>query len=316
MSAAIDEVVSGAVREDRKEGLGASDAPSAVGLSPWKTQYQLFREKLGLPSSGTSEEELREKLHIQMGEALEPVALAQFCKKSRLQVSERQRKIVDPAWSRRWVRVDALSSDGGYVEAKSTGFADPDEWGDENEDGAIPMHYLIQAQHGLACGGFAHAWVPLIISNRQFRLYRVKRDEELIQLLTERERAFWQLVEAKEPPAPTNLEDVKLRWPSHKHGEFKRATSEIDAAMHRHAQVRDQIKTLAGEKEQLELAVKTYLADCSELVAVEGAGLICTWRQAKASQVFNEDKFALEHPDLYRTYLTERPGSRRFLNKV
>lgn len=34
--------------EARKEGLGASDAPALLGISPWKTNVQLWEEKCGL----------------------------------------------------------------------------------------------------------------------------------------------------------------------------------------------------------------------------------------------------------------------------
>ena len=34
--------------EARKDGLGASDAAALLGLSPWKTNVQLWEEKCGL----------------------------------------------------------------------------------------------------------------------------------------------------------------------------------------------------------------------------------------------------------------------------
>jgi len=34
--------------EMRKSMIGASDAPVIMGVSPWKTQHQLWLEKLGL----------------------------------------------------------------------------------------------------------------------------------------------------------------------------------------------------------------------------------------------------------------------------
>jgi len=34
--------------EVRKTKLGASDAPAILGISPYKTAYQLFLEKMGL----------------------------------------------------------------------------------------------------------------------------------------------------------------------------------------------------------------------------------------------------------------------------
>lgn len=298
---------------ERRLGLGASDASIAVGLSPWKTQFQLHLEKLGAAPALDRERELADALFIEMGQALEPVALSSFTRRTNLQVSDRQRKIVDPEWSRRWVTVDGLSSDGGLIEAKSTGFADPGEWGDELEEGAVPMHYLINTQHGLACSSLKHAWMPLIISNRQFRLYRITRDEELIQLLTQSEREFWKRVETLDPPPPKNLEDVRLRWPSHQLGRVE-ATAEIAQFLQEHSQLRALIKQSETRKAEVELLVKSHMGVASELV--DAGNVLCTWKQAKPSQVFDVDQFALDHPALYSSYLHEKPGSRRFLNKL
>lgn len=295
---------------ERAEGLGASDCAPAVGLSRWKTSFQLYLEKIGQAPPANDDE----TLFKEMGEALEPVALSRFTKRTHFQVSDRQKKVVDPNWSRRWVSLDGLSSDGGLIEAKSCGFADPEEWGDELEDDAIPMHYLMQVQHGLACTGLQHAWMPLIISNRQFRLYRIKRDEELIELLTAREREFWTRVEARDPPAPVNLEDVKLRWPSHV-AKRVQATEEVAVALAEHRAIKERIKAAEIEEERLKLIVQQHMGDAAELVDVSG-NVLCTWKQAKASQVFDEKKFAADNPAVYSRYLFDRPGSRRFLNKL
>ena len=151
----------------RALGLGASDAAAAVGLSKWKTPYQLWQEKLGIAANDDHD---AEALHLEMGNALEPLAIARFERKQKLTVSDRQVRVVDPTWDKRWVTVDGLASDGGLVEAKSVGFADPREWGDEFDDGAIPMHYLLQTQHAMACTVASHTWVPVIELNRQFRI--------------------------------------------------------------------------------------------------------------------------------------------------
>lgn len=296
---------------ERAEGLGASDSAPAVGLSPWKTPFQLYLEKIGGVLTAVNDDDA---LFKEMGEALEPVALSRFTKQTHFAVSDRQKKVIDPAWPRRWVRLDGLSSDGGLIEAKSTGFADPEEWGDELEDDAVPMHYLMQCQHGLACTGLQHAWMPLIISNRQFRLYRIKRDEELIRLLTDNERAFWEHVEARDPPPPKNLDDVKLRWPSHIVKRLQ-APDEIRGALVDHRKVKEQIKAAELEEERLKLIVQQHMEDAAELIDMSGS-VLCTWKKAKDSRVLDEEKFAADHPALYAKYLIDRPGSRRFLNKL
>ena len=298
---------------ERRMGLGASDAAAAVGLSPWRTPYQLWREKLGEAEDAPDDDE--EPLRFAMGKALEPVALEHFTRKTKLQVSDQQRKFIDPKWPRRWVSVDALSSDGGLVEAKSTGFASPAEWGDEFEDAAIPQHYLMQVMHGLACSELTHCWVPLIVSNRQFKLYRVKRDEDLIQLLTEREKAFWAMVEAREPPAPVSLEDVKLRWPAGRPGSKILATEDIAHAVTEHAMAKRVVKEAEARVKEWELLIKQAMGEVSELVDVSAQPLV-SWKTNKPSMKFDVALFADDHPNLYGQYLREKSGARVFLNKL
>ena len=295
---------------ERQHGLGASDAAPAVGLSKWVTRYELYREKVGEPLPERDEA----ALYLEMGHALEPVALSRFEKRTGFQVSGQQTKVVDPKWPRRWVRVDAFSSDGGYVEAKSTGFADPAEWGNEENEDEVPMAYYIQCQHGLACTGLPWAWMPLIISNRQFRVYRVKRDEETIALMTEKEREFWAMVEARTPPPPADLDDVALRWPTNTLPRVM-ATEAVALALADHRAAKEQVKAAEEAVRNFELIVKQHMAEASELVDVEG-NILCTWKQARPSLVFDKEKFALDQPELYRQYQVEKPGSRRFLNKL
>lgn len=300
---------------ERRTGLGASEAAASVGLSPWKTQLELFMEKLGREPVADPDREEQVALHLEMGIALEPVALGRFTQRTKLQVDHRQVKVVDPSWSRRWVTMDGMAADGGLIEAKSTGFASPDDWGDELQDGAVPMQYLLQCQHGMACTGASHTWMPLIITNRQFRLYRVQRDEELIQLLTLRQKRFWQMVEEKIPPAPVTLEDARIAWPSDTKGSRAQISAAVLALLQRHHQVRTNVKLLETEKSELELAVKSAMGTVSELVDVSGAPLV-TWKQNKPSMIFDTDKFAFENPALYPKYLKERAGARPFLNKL
>lgn len=293
--------------------LGASRAAVAVGLSPWQTPYQLYLEMLGqLPANDPNAED---PLHLEMGQVLEPVAIRRLEKRLRVSVTDRQLRVVDPSWPRRHVTMDGRINDEEYVEAKSTGFADPTEWGDEEEEDAVPMQYYIQCQHGMACNGCTYAWIPLIVTNRQFRIYRVRRNDEVIAELTAKEREFLARIDARDPPPPSSLEDIKLRWTSHVEHKRMPATAEVARLVNRHARNRRLLKAAESRKEALQLAITAHMSDAAELVDVAG-DLLATFKQAKASKKFNEDQFAIDHPALYAKYLRDVPGSRRFLNKL
>jgi putative phage-type endonuclease len=294
----------------RNQGLGASDAAAAVGLSKWQTPYELWLEKTGQAKTTFD----AEALPILMGNALEPVVLAHFTKRTGLSVSRRQEQLVDASWPIRWVTLDGVASDGAPIEAKSAGFADPTEWGDEYEDDAVPMQYYLQGQHNLACTGADFVYMPLIILNRQFRLYRVRRNDDVIAKLTDGERLFWQCVEARIPPDPVNIDDVKLRWPSDTAGELI-ASDDIVAAVAAMNDKRARAKGLEEEAEAFELQIKAFMGQHGVLVPSGGGKALVTWKQAKPSRVLDKDKLRAAHPSIYSQFEFERPGSRRFLIK-
>jgi len=305
--------VNAAIQTAIVDTLGASRAAAAVGQSPWQTPYQLYLEMLGqLPANDPNAED---PLYLEMGEVLEPVAIRRLEKRLKVKVTDRQLKVIDPSWPRRHVTMDGRINDEEYVEAKSTGFADPAEWGDEEEEDAVPMQYYLQCQHGMACNGCIYAWMPLIVTNRQFRIYRVRRNDAVIESLTAREREFMARVDAREPPPMTSLDDVKIRWPSHVEHRRVTATSEIARLVRRHARNRRLLKAAESRRDALQLAIATFMAESAELVDVAGESL-ATFKQAKSSKKFNEAQFALDNPQVYARYLKDVPGSRRFLNKV
>jgi putative phage-type endonuclease len=58
--------------EERRRGLGASDAPIVMGVSPYKTRRQLWESKLGLRADEG------ESFITELGHKFEPMARAQF----------------------------------------------------------------------------------------------------------------------------------------------------------------------------------------------------------------------------------------------
>lgn len=300
---------------NRNQGLGASDAAAAIGLSKWKTPFQLWQEKLGItPRTASNDERFEdEALHLEMGKVLEPVALARFTKKTGYAVSDRQLQIVDPNLPWRWVTVDGVASDNGLVEAKSVGFASPDQWGDELEDDAIPIPYLIQVQHGLDITGRPHAWVPVIVLNREFRVYRVNRDEELIGMVREKETAFMQHVWDRTPPPPIDYEDAARQWPQDS-GTTILASSEAVDFVSALAKAKEARKAAELDEELAKAKVARFMGPHSILVDIDGKPLV-TWKTAKPSKKTDLTALTAAHPAIVKQFEIEVAGSRRMLVK-
>lgn len=288
---------------ERRNGLGASEAAAAVGLSRWCSPLELYLRKLG------EAPEQSETWPMRVGSALEPLVLAGFTAETGLSVSDQQRQFRDPALPWRWATVDGIAADGALVEAKTSG--SPAEWGDD--EAAIPIEYACQVQHALAVTGLALAYVPVLIATRELRVYRVPRDEELIELLTEREREFWRRVETREPPAPKTLEEMRLRWPRDD-GSARVATPEVLAALLDYRRARDEIARQESLADEAKARVLAALGEAASLVDEQGRAL-CTHKTAKGSRRFDVEAFKAAHPALYAEFQKDTPGSRRFLVK-
>lgn len=289
----------------RNEGLGASDAPVALGLSPWRSPLELFLEKVG---RGTPFEET---LPVQVGKALEPVLIGQFMQKTGLIVTDAQRQFVDEANPWRWATVDGISSDGALVEGKCISWTGG-EWGEEGTD-QIPLPYVFQVQHGLACTGLAKAYVPVLFEAKRFQLFIVERDEGLIAKLTEIERAFWQRVIDNDPPPAISTDDCKLLY-----GTSSETTVIADAG------IVEKVALIAAQKEALEAAeqfhdktkaeVQSFMGESAILIGPDGKTL-ATWRTAKGRNYIDGDGLRKALPDVAARFTKTGAPSRRFLLK-
>jgi len=299
-----------AVASERMKGIGGSDAAAAVGLSEWKSPYELWLEKIGAaPPPDLSDNE-----SVRFGALLEDVVAEEFARRRGVRVWRQRSTLYHRTHNFMFAHIDRrIVGAREGLECKTASVRMAKRWGEENTD-EIPIEYWAQAAHYLAVTGYDGWHVAVLIGGNDFRMYYVPRDDEAIAALIERELAFWECVKTGVPPDPMTLEDVKVRWPSHIEAKRVNATPEIVDALARFKEINAQIKALEKEQEPLEIAVKSFMADAAELVDERGK-VLCTWKQAKASRVFDKDRFAQENPELYERYLVERPGSRRFLVK-
>lgn len=288
---------------ERRKGIGGSDAASAVGLSKWRTPYELWLDKRG-------ELQVEENEPMRWGNLLEPLVRQEYANRT-------GRTVVVPNKILRHQRVkfallnaDGIADENRLYEGKTARTAE--DWGEPGTD-EIPQEYLLQVQHGLFVTGFAVCDVAVLIGGSDFRLYTVEADRELQEILIDQEADFWSHVETGDPPDPVNREDAELRWRiTTKSKVF--ATDEVAGAAAELADVKSVLKQLEQRKDELQWSIQSHMKDACELVDVSGKTL-ATWKNVTASQRFDLERFIAEQPELYRAFLTEAQPHRRFLLK-
>lgn len=174
----------------RQAGIGASDAPIILGVSPFKTAHELWQEKTGRkpPFAGN--------WATRRGIRMEPLARTHYEAVTGLTVQPHCRQHPDLLWMR--ASLDGITFDGDIIlEIKCPGKKDH---ASALED-RVPEKYWPQIQHQLAVTGarVCHYWS---FDGKKGALVAVSPDRAYIEELVERERAFWDCVLEDREPQP------------------------------------------------------------------------------------------------------------------
>lgn len=288
---------------ERRKYLGASEAAAALGLSDFFTPLQLYQDKIG------EGEPIEYTLPMMVGTALEPVCIELFERETGLVVTDRQQQLVDARYPWRRATLDGRASDGWLVEAKASG--QWQHWGKEED--AVPAGYIYQAQHQMACDVHAPGvYIPVILGQRQFCVYKVLRDAELISMLTVGELEFMDRVKNRQPPDPINMDDIKLRYPTDT-GITVTATKEIEALAYQLAHTKKMRKEVQEAEDGECFKIAEFMRDAAILVDSRGEPLFT--HKSHIERRLSATALRKDHPAIADLYSPEKT-QRRLLCKI
>jgi putative phage-type endonuclease len=190
----------------RRTGLGSSDIPVLFGLSPWKSRFELWAEKVGAAEPDAAETEAME-----WGLRLQPLVAAKYAE-------ETGRRIVQgsPYAIRRHPRLPFLlaSLDAeilpwngrgpGALECKTASAWKADDWAD-----APPLLYQVQLQTQLVVAEWTWGSLAVLIGGQRFRWVDLEVHAGIAELIEEKATAFWERVTRGDPPLPDGSESAK-----------------------------------------------------------------------------------------------------------
>lgn len=178
----------------RAHRIGSSDAAAIVNLDPYRTPFDVWARLTGrLPADDS------ENSATMLGTYLEAGLLDYVEARVAKRPLARHVALEHPDGLRS-CNLDGLVHAGPLVEAKVSGLlARPehfDEWGMDGTD-EVPTHVLLQVHHQFAVAnaqpdlaGVDEAIVVALLQFRGFVVYRVRRNDQLVDALAEREVAF------------------------------------------------------------------------------------------------------------------------------
>lgn len=204
--------------EERKNGIGGSDAATILGLNPYKSNVDLWEEKTGRKEA----EDISDKLYVQYGtvaeEHLRELFKLDFPK---YEVSHEENTIIKhPKYDFLFASLDGQlvnkeTGELGILEIKTTNILQSmqkEKWKDK-----IPDNYYCQILHYLNVTGYSFVILKAQLKydyDGDIRLetkhYKIMREdvEEDIKLLEEQEIKFWKEYVQKDKRPPLLLPEI------------------------------------------------------------------------------------------------------------
>lgn len=292
----------------RRRGIGGSDIAAILGRSRWRTATQVYQDKRG------EGEPQAETLAMRRGRALEPLVLEAYCEETgRTLMTLDSQEIRHATLSWAIGTLDAMTTDGRPVEAKTADYSRG--WGEPGTD-QIPEDYLLQVQWYMAVAAshwaqpMPEADVPVLIVSK-LRIYVVRADAELHQIMFEAGARFWDCVQRGQPP------DEAESYPLRLDGVDRVAVRADDRAMAtcaRLAELAPQLAQLEAEKDEARDYLRAYLGPATELVDPLGRTL-ATARPSKASTYVDTKALVAAYPDIAAKYTKTKATARPLLVK-
>ena len=287
----------------RRTGLGGSDAGAIMGVSPYKSAYAVWADKLGaLPPTEDSEP-------MRQGRDLEEYVARRFCEETGLRVRRNRQMLrsIDHPMMLANIDRQVIGQRAG-LECKTS----RDIRMTRYKNGEYPREYYAQCLHYLAVTGWDRWYLAVLVYGTGLLVYTIDRRgaEDDIAALIAAEEAFWRdYVETRSQPAPDALESTTRAlgavWAASDAGTAIDADDATDALLSRLCGLRRDRKRIDEQIAEAENRVKAAMGAAEE---IRGTSARCLWRNVTARRLDKKRLIAagLEISDYETTSTTRR----------
>lgn len=281
--------------ENRKKGIGGSDASALLGINPWKNKLAVYLDKI--------DENIvqQESNFTHFGNVLEQVVADEFMRQTGKKVQRYNKQIQHPQFDFMVGYIDRkVVGENAFLECKTTSAYNSSVWKNE-----VPAYYVAQLQHYMAILNYEYCYIAVLVGGNQFKYYTVQRDDEYIERLIEVETDFWNNNVLKRQEPEIDGHEFTSEFLKLKYAKSNDNIIELDSAINVNVQIiqeyKQQIDTLKDEITKHENIIKNYLQDNE---VAENNQYKITWK-TQVTKRFNTTQFKKEHSNLYEQFVKE-----------
>lgn len=289
----------------RKRGIGGSDAGAVCGLNPYRTAIQVYYDKTSDEIEEIDNEAMRQ------GREFEDYVAGRFCEASGKKVRRANAMYYDEKNPFMLADVDRMVvGENAGLECKTASPYMAEKW----EDGKIPLSYQIQCHHYMSVCNTEAWYIAVLIYGKEFKYYRIERDEQVIADLIRIEKEFWRehvMKRVMPDPDGSKTADAAIAERFKISRDITIPLSGFDARLKRREELLSVMGNMEAEKRQIDQELKLYLGDAE---MAENEHYRVSWKNVSRSSL-DERRLKEEQPEVYEKY-RRVTTSRRFTVKA
>lgn len=173
----------------RRHALGGTDVAAILGLSPFRSPYDVWLDKSGL----NDDRDRSGNERTQWGKRLERVIAEAYTETTGRPHEWLDRTFGHPKFEHGcWTPDALLTQDNGGLDAKTCGPDQGRNWGDPQiEPDSVPDYIATQA-HWYMSASEREFWdIALLVGGSDLRIYRIPRDREIEGVILDEARQWW-----------------------------------------------------------------------------------------------------------------------------
>jgi len=255
---------------DRSTGLGGTDISAIVGLSPYKTAFDVWAEKTGQLAPKPPNKRMR------FGKMLEQVIATMYC----AEMEERTGREYIVTWVDRPLHREhrpwQVYSPDAFVEikpnhlwecgidCKNVALDQWHQWGEPGTD-EVPEHIACQFHWYMSATELPRWDAAVLLGGNDLKIYTVMRDQAIEAVLLEQGERWWKrhIIEGEQPEIGAGegaRRYLRERFPRNV-SEIRPATEPELILLSQYSGVRERFQVLEEQKEVLENKIKLAIGD-------------------------------------------------------
>lgn len=292
--------------EQRRRGIGGSDAAAVLGYSRWHSAYDVWRDKITDDVADADNESTRR------GTRREPELIQEYSNLTGKAVYKAPH-LIHPEINYVCANLDGIIPGERVIEAKTS--RRRDGWGDEGTED-VPIDYYLQCQHYMMIAvalDLIPATNPLCdifvsIAGEAIQCYTITGNKELWAAMLTKYADFWRHVTDLTPPDNLSVfEQVDLLPPSASASKYADPyiVERVDDMRKMLRKIADLEEIVKGRKAELTL----FAGGCDTVLNADGSTLY-TCKTSKPRQTVDADLLRRKYPEIYAECLKQGKAAR------